>query len=380
MQAAETIPRGGQAPADLVELAGRPGPFATVYLGTDPHLENAEQRSLQRWRVQRDRLADQGAPEACLDAIEELVGPAHLVGESLAVIADAAGVIVVRHLAQARDDDRASWALLPDLVPLLRWHQDQIPYVLVLADRGGADIVAEHPGHRTLEATAGDGDPERKSAPGGWSQKRFQQRAEEDWAATAREVAAEVANAASRVGAEIVILGGDARSTHLIHEHLPADLAARVRFIDHGRALDGSEEDREREVHRLVATAVAEASVALLESFKEERGQHDRASEGLAATIDALNQAAVEVLLIGDIDGPTAWITIDSPVPVGIDAATAATGTETTPVEVPARDALIRAAFGTGAAVRIIPTAGPAAEGVGALLRWSNHDAQTEGR
>jgi peptide subunit release factor 1 (eRF1) len=335
---------------------------------------------LQRWRVQRDQLAGQGAPEPCLDAIEELVGPAHLVGESLAVIADAGGVIVVRHLQQARDDDRASWALLPDLVPLLRWHQDQIPYVLVLADHGGADIIAEHPGHRTLHAEAGDGDPERKSAPGGWSQKRYQQRAEEDWAATARDVAAEVATAAGRVGAEIVILGGDVRSTHLIHEQLPSDLAARVRFIDHGRALDGSEDEREREVHRLVATAVAESSVALLESFKEERGQHDRAADGLAATVEALNRAAVEVLLIGDVEGPTAWVTVDSPVPVGIDAATAATGTETTPVEVPARDALIRAAFGTGAAVRIIPTAGPAAEGIGALLRWSNQEAQTEGR
>jgi hypothetical protein len=375
MQAAETIPRGALAPDDLIRLSHRRGPFATVYLGTDPRVENAEQRSWQRWRGLRDRLAEQGAPEACLDAIEELVGAAHLVGESLAIVADADGVIVVEHLGQGRDEDRASWSLLPDLVPLLRWRQDQLPYVLVLADHGGADIVAERPGARTERTTSGDGEPERKSAPGGWSQKRYQQRADEDWAATARNVAREVSDAAHRGSAEIVILGGDPRTTHLIRDALSADLVERTRLIEHGRAIDGSEDEQKREVRRLVANAVAEASVALLESFKEERGQHDRATDGPEGTVAALNQAAVQVLLVADAIEGDAWITIDQPVPIGLDAGTAGTGTVEAPIEVPLRDALVRAAFGTGAGVRVVPHAGPVTGGVGALLRWSAPDS-----
>jgi hypothetical protein len=38
-------------------------------------------------------------------------------------------------------------------------------------------------------------------------------------------------------------------------------------------------------------------------------------------------------------------------------------------------DALIAAAVATGASVRIIPEAGPVADGLGALLRWADHTA-----
>ena len=74
MQAAGTVPRGALDLRELAPIFDRPGPFATVYLGTDPHIDNAEQRSLQRWRSVRDELTAAGAPAPCLDAIEELVG------------------------------------------------------------------------------------------------------------------------------------------------------------------------------------------------------------------------------------------------------------------------------------------------------------------
>lgn len=113
MQAAGTIPRGGLSLDDLGDVFERPGPFATVYLGTDPHIENAEQRSQQRWRALRDQLAADGAPDGCLDGIEELVGAAHLAGEAMAVIADESGVLAVHHLDQPLDQDRARWGRSP---------------------------------------------------------------------------------------------------------------------------------------------------------------------------------------------------------------------------------------------------------------------------
>jgi hypothetical protein len=284
-------------------------------------------------------------------------------------------VLLVEHLDASLDQDRASWSLLPDLVPLLQWRQDHVPYVLALCDRGGADLVAEAPGRRTIDRTSGEGDPERKSAPGGWSQKRYQQRADEDWAATARLVAEEVTRLADRVDARTVVVGGDVRAVHLVLDAVPDRLAERAHVIDHGRATDGSEDVRQSEVRRLVATAVAEDSVALLQKFREERGQLDRAVDGPAATIDALNRAAVEVLFVHDAPDAHAWVTVDSAVPIGLDAAMATVGTDAQAFEVPLADALVRAAAGTGARVRVVPAHGPVDSGIGALLRWGDPGA-----
>ena len=359
MQAAGPIPDGAVALDDLDPVFERSGPFATVYLSTDRHLDNAQQRSEQRWRAVRGQLEEQGAPESCLDAIEEVVGPAHLVADELAVIADADGVIVLHHIDRQRDRDRFRWGPLPDVVPLLDWRQDDIPFVVVLADRGGADLHGHDPGARDVEAAAGDGEPARKVKPGGWSQKRFQQRAEEDWAATADEVAEAATALADRIDARVIVLGGDVRATHLVLDRLPERLADRTHLISSGRAVDGSDDEREREIRRLVATAAAEDSVAVLQKFKEERGQNDRAADGPDDTIDALSRAAVAVLLVADDPEAEPETRTDEEAAAGVM------------VDGPLPDALVRAAWATGASVRVVPRA-TVTDGVGAILRWSD--------
>src|SRR3546814_18177187 len=107
-------------------------------------------------------------------------------------------------------------------------------------------------------------------------------------------------------------------SSDVCSSDLPAELASRVHVIDQGRAADGSGHARDEEIRRLVATAVAEDTVAVLERFKEEIGQQDLAVGGMAPTIDALNQAAVAVLLVhDDVDDQTAWAGPE-PVPLGL--------------------------------------------------------------
>src|SRR3546814_16361164 len=88
---------------------------------------------------------------------------------------DAERVLLTEHLDEPLPRDRGSWSRVPDLVPLIRWRQAQVPYVVALADRGGADLIADRPGASAIERTSGDGEPERKVNPGGWSQPRYQQ-------------------------------------------------------------------------------------------------------------------------------------------------------------------------------------------------------------
>ncbi|HWC31575.1 MAG TPA: hypothetical protein VG709_00430, partial [Actinomycetota bacterium] len=60
---------GGVRAADLAEVAREVGTVATVYLATEPDVENAGQRSELRWKNARTALADAGAPEEALTAI-----------------------------------------------------------------------------------------------------------------------------------------------------------------------------------------------------------------------------------------------------------------------------------------------------------------------
>lgn len=371
MDAAGTAPRVGVDLDDLAEIVTGPGPCLTVYLNTDGSVENAAHRSQQRWHALQARLRAEGAPAAALAHVEPLVPEAHLHGAVLAVIADAHGLRLVEHLGEPLPDDRGTWSRVPDVIPLARWRQDQPSYVVVLADRGGADLIAERVGRRPIEREAGDGDPEHKSAPGGWSQPRYQQRAEDDWAHQAADVSREVTRLCDHVDARLVVLGGDVRAVHLILEGLPREVAARTHLIEHGRAVDGSEAEREEEIQRLVRTAVAEDTVAILDKYREELGQRDRAAAGVAGTVEALNRAAVDVLLVADAadDGRRLWVGAE-PIPIGLAEGTdVISGEPTAPALV--TGALVRGALGTSASVRVVPSAGPLEEGVGAVLRWA---------
>lgn len=372
MEASGTVPRGGIEAPDLGAVMAGEGPFLTVYLATEGAVENAVQRSEQRWKALRRELADQSAPESALAAIDPLVGDAHTSGAGLLAIADASEVLLVEHLVEAPAEDHGSWSRLPVVVPLLAVRQAQVPYVLVLADRGGADLLADRPGREPVTRTVGEGEPDSKTSPGGWSQRRFQERAENDWANTAGDVAERATRLAKAVDARVVIIGGDVRASHMIRDDLPGELAAISHLIEHGRAADGSDDEREREVERLVATAVAEDTVAFLQKFREECGQQDRAVQGADATVNALNRAAVDVLLVAE--GPSSDRTASvgpDPVPVALDGGGDIAGTRESTTEASLPDALVRAAIGTGASIRIVPS-GPVPEGIGALLRWAN--------
>src|SRR3954470_23919719 len=58
----------------LTELVTTPGPYATAYLDATRSKELGPQEVSARWRALRDSLAEQGADEATLDAMEAAVG------------------------------------------------------------------------------------------------------------------------------------------------------------------------------------------------------------------------------------------------------------------------------------------------------------------
>ena len=354
---------------EVVDLVRRPGPFATVYLCTEGGIDNAGQRSEQRWKPLRAELVAQGAPDEAVAAVDRLVPDAHLRGDGLAVVVPAGGTPFLEHLPEAPEKDTVRWGPLPALAPLLDHHQRSVPHVVVLIDRLGADLRAVRREGPEVEATVGGDDhPIHRVQQGGWSQRRIQERAENTWEKNAGVVAEAVVRLVERVGAELVLVAGDVRAVQLLRDSLPDDVASMVRQVGGTRAEDGTDVD-DGEIRTWVDTAVAEDTRQLLEKLREERGQRDRAADGLEATTAALSEARVAVLLVPEeIDVPSLWFG-SAPVPVAAARQALADLGGDEPQEGPAVDVLIRAALGTGAAVRIVPPAALPAS-VAALLRW----------
>ena len=376
MEASEWTPAGAVSAPALVELAVRqPGPFATVYLSTEGAIDNAAQLTGHRWRPLRDELAEQGAPEAPLAAIDDHVRDAHTRGDCLAVVANSSGVLHVEHVRGVQPLDVARWAPLPSLLPIVRWRQDHPAFVAVLADRTGADLLGVRLEGSDIEREVeGAGGPVTKVAPGGWSQRRFQQRAENTWEHNAHLVAEEVAKLAGRIEARAIVVAGDVRAVSLLEDFLPEHLRGLMHQVSGGRMPDGSDERLPGEIEDAVTEVVARQTEALIERFHMERGQDDRAAEGADAVLDALRQARVEVLLIADdnVEDRTAWFG-PQPVHVALEPGDLRSlGVDRSDLrEARLADVLIRATLGTGAGIRVIPAgAGPKDE-IGAILRWS---------
>lgn len=360
---------------DLARIFEHPAPFATVVLASPSAAEDAAERLRIEWKNARRQLAEAEMPDEILDELETQVGRHHDLGESLAAVAAADGLALVRGLPVPVEQPVVRAGELPHLVPMIAAEQSTRPYVAVITDREGADVWSHGPDGDVRQGEVhGDTEHIHKGHPGGWSQRRFQQRAENTWEANAKQVAAVVTREVKRVDAHFVAIAGDTKARGYLEEHMPNGMQDLVRHVDTGgRNLDGSHQKVEEEIVRLIADDVAAEKRDLLRTFDEERGQDDRAADGPARTLEALAQARVETLLVphrDDLDGRTAFFGPE-PTQVGIDAGTVkATGIDD-PREAPLVDVAVRAALLTGAEVRTIPgSAATGPNGIGAILRF----------
>lgn len=365
---------------DLAGLLAGERPCATVYLATGTGGEEGLSEVEPRWRALRGHLAGSGCPAPALAAVDPLVHRHHSEEGCLVAVADESGLRYTTHEPETPRQDLGTWDSLPSLVPVIEWRQMAVPHVLVVADRTGADLVGVAAGEAEVHEEAGGyTDPVTKSKPGGWSQRRYQQRAENNWERNARAVAAEVADLAGRVKARLVLVTGDVRAVGLLEDAVPDALRPDMRVLEHGVGTDALAD----ESVRLLADLVARDTVAALRALRAGLGSPPegpagtpagghRAVEGPEPTLGALRRGQVATLLVHDdpADRRRAWW--------GPEAVHAALGPDelaslgvARPAEARLVDVALRAALMTGAGVRVVPSAGGPAGGLGAILRWS---------
>lgn len=356
------------------------GPFVSVYLDVDTSQPDAVAQLDLRWKNVRRGLEESGADAATLDAVEKEVDADHPGETTLAVIAAGGEVLLSRDLAGGRSADHARFGPFPWVTPLVDAEQRLVPHVVVLSDRVGADVYGF-----TIDGDAiggeVDGDTEhlQRSAPGGWSQRRFQQRAENTWDANARLAAAKVVEIAEQTGARAVLIGGDVRSVGFLREALPHHVAKLVRPLEGAARNAGlSVDEMAEEITRHLDTVTAEDTTRLLAEFREEKGQQDRAADGPDRVVEALQAAIVGTLLVADDpdDARTAWF---GPEPGHLalrrEDLVSGMGVEE-PWEGPLVDGCIRAAAATGAEVRVVPST-VVTDGLGAVLRRTDIDLES---
>src|SRR5207248_6322304 len=155
---------------------------------------------------------------------------------------------------------------LPRLAPLADALGLQLPHVVVLAGRTGAEVLAYTAGPDPVETDAVENNrwPDRKARTGGFASKRYDQDVQETWEQSARDVADLVDRVARDIDARVVIASGDERALHLLRQHLPTRLADRFVVIGGGgRHDDGGEQVIADEVLRVITDTVMGDTIEL---------------------------------------------------------------------------------------------------------------------
>src|SRR3954451_10870910 len=173
----------------LEPVVSSPGPFATVCADVSHTTENADTELDLRVRAVAEKLTEQGAPEAVVEAVRGRLLGGNDGGEAAtcrgrAVIVAADGTVVLDSpLVEQPRGEVAEWSPTPNLLPVLTQIPGRVPHIVAVTDRVGADITVSAGPGRTIEEKEVEGDSFqiRKFSGGGWAHHRYQHNAENKW-------------------------------------------------------------------------------------------------------------------------------------------------------------------------------------------------------
>lgn len=349
------------------------GPFVTVHAEVGRGTEDAAQQLEARWSTIRARLEEEGVSADLSGRIRErLHENPHLPGETRLTVVAAENEVVMTDL----QNGTSRWpetvdvdALLPDLAGWLVLAERQLPFVLAVVDREGADIQVHESLTRGASAERqvdGDDFPIRKVGDRNLSQQQFQRSAENTWKRNAADVADEITSLVRTGPAGLVLLAGDPRARTEVVDALEGVHAEVVQVESGGRAEGASTDALWGEVQQVLAQFRAHEERQLVEELTRARGdgQGQAGVHGLVPVLDAFVKGQVERLVL-DLEA-TREVTVrlaDHPglaLPNGEDD-----------VETSADRVLLTAAAATDAKVSLLPAAQTGGDGVAALLRWA---------
>ena len=329
--------------ADLRSFVEGDGPFVTVLLPSPSGAFGSDHRFEVMWKHARQSMGDQW-PGGLQDQLDQVVGELHHSDAASFVVAQRAdGETFVEPMVSGLkgDDAVVTFGVAPRLLEVIDARQRMLPHVVVETDRAGATITGFDGGDVTdRDDVEGDTEHIHRGRGGGWSHRRFQQRAENTWERNAGEVAEAVTTMARELDPVLVAISGEVRAKQLLEADLGDEFGERLIDIEAGDP-DGIAD----EVVDALADRRARFQVAILERLRNEGGITDPAE-----VMQALDEGRVETLLIA---GPSTRAD-ESARTDQLDAIGRATA----------------AALTTSAAVVVVPSTAEMSGGLAALARW----------
>ncbi len=325
----------------LRSLAEHDGPFLTFMMPAP----SATADAAHRYEVERanafKEVSDIWPPDEIETLGQLLAGLPHDAGAAVIAIHAMGGPTIVEFIGNGLDIARLDEGALPRLAPLIEARQRLVAHVVVEADLAGANITAIDRGE-VVAADAVDGDTLHihRGHPGGWSQRRFQQRAENTWDRNADDVAEAVSVMADQVDARLILVAGPTRAQSMVAKSIAETTTTRVECVDAGD-LDGIA----AEVLRFTADVAARDSKVLIKKAREAKGT-EQSPTSTEQLLKALDLGQVDTLLVHD-------------------PADAAFGPEPRLI-----DRCIKQALLTDSEIHVVPNVDILDNGVAALLRW----------
>ncbi|WP_149183508.1 hypothetical protein [Streptomyces sp. TRM49041] len=352
----------------LEPLYEQPGPVASVYLDTSRDIDEPDRAIEVRRRNLRYSLLAHDADLDTVLAVEaeagtdrEIAGP-----HGQAIFAAAGQVLLSECLPRPPAHDSARYGLIPDTAPLCLQHAPDIPYA----------AVATHRLHPSDHQDGGD-EIEVDVSIGSWPMSRVapprqihQQMRIDDWPEEAEVLVSELSD-----DMEAIVLSGDPWAANTITRLAPKRLQPRFTRRKNG-APHHPEPGRtvlEDDLADVFAGRLRDRDQQQLDAFQSQRARHPDESEGMAATVTALQrgQARAVVLTTPQPTGRHLWVGAEP-----TQLATSGHDLRSFGVdyfwEEQAEAALIRAAAATGSELIVTPQEQlPLKDGIGVLLRYT---------
>lgn len=339
--------------SDFTTLLAEDGPWTFAY--TDGEGPETQTDGQARLSALRDRLVEEGAPDADVDAVMgALDEPSGLAAPSARYVVARGGEVVfdAAYPGERRGAALAGHDSVPPVLPVLRHAGDELHCLVVEASRGGATLRWARVGGRAARIgdVEGSADYLTKVQTGGLSHARFQRSAEEAWKLNQREVAGEVDRLVRERRPAFVVVAGDVRARQLLWDDLEEGTRELVVEVDAHTRAAGSDDDAVDEAIEEEAELRREREAAEAKDLAS-AGRGRRGARGVDAVVDALQQAQVATLVLDarmwesdavlDALAAEPWVADGDPLGVGTHG----------PVSVP--EALARAALLTDARVLV---------------------------
>lgn len=344
--------------------------FASVYYESSHDTEDAAKVIELTWQDARSDLAEQGADEPTLAALDDAVAglPKSVGRAGHGLVAGNGKVLVAAELATPPAAPIHRWSELPYLVPLVARGRPEIAHLIVQVDQVGAEITAVHRNGQIAERRTVEGDPQvHEPKPYGLPPRRHvREHIRERVRENLSDVANAVAELAEKLDAELIVLAGETKGRSRLRDHLPEHLRELAVDVSAARTDGRTDVELRSKVADLIAERQNEHTAAVVERFAAERARPGgHGVQGINATCEALREANVEALVIGADSEATVYVGAD-PVEVAGQPDDPAVSS---PQPRRADEALPIAALAVGADLVYVGTELDPQDGFGALLR-----------